>query len=226
MKIIIVGASRGIGRDLCLLLAKEHTVYALSRNISSLIQLKNDNNISNLNILEFDTTKSNQYNSTILNQIKEADILINNAGILINKAFEQTTDQERKNIFDTNFFGICDTINLFLPILKNRNAHIVNITSMGGFQGSSKFVGLSYYSASKAALANLTECLAEEFKPYSIAVNALALGAVQTEMLHEAFPAYKAPISSENMAKFIANFATSGHQFINGKILPVSISTP
>ena len=97
---------------------------------------------------------------------------------------------------------------------------------MGGFQGSSKFPGLSAYSASKAALGNLTECLAEEFKEMGIAVNALALGAVKTEMLEEAFPGYVPPVNAQEMAGFMANFATSGHHFFNGKILPVSVSTP
>ena len=97
---------------------------------------------------------------------------------------------------------------------------------MGGFQGSSKFPGLSAYSASKAALANLTECLAEELKEKNICANCLALGAVQTEMLETAFPGYVAPVKSREMASFIAYFATRGHQFYNGKILPVSVSTP
>ena len=94
---------------------------------------------------------------------------------------------------------------------------------MGGFQGSAKFKGLSYYSASKAAIACLTECLANEFKPYGISVNCLALGSVQTEMLNEAFPGYKAPVDAKQMAGFIAEFALTGHRFFNGKIYLVII---
>jgi NAD(P)-dependent dehydrogenase (short-subunit alcohol dehydrogenase family) len=97
---------------------------------------------------------------------------------------------------------------------------------MGGFQGSAKYKGLSYYSASKAALACLTECLANEFTEYGICINCLALGAVQTEMFDEAFPGYKAPVDAKQMAEFIAGFALTGHKFFNGKILPVAINNP
>jgi len=105
-------------------------------------------------------------------------------------------------------------------------SHVVNISSMGGFQGSMKFPGLSIYSATKAALASLTECLAEEFKKENVFFNALALGAVETEMLEEAFPGYKAPINADEIAEFIADFAFNGYNYMNGKIIPVSLSTP
>jgi NAD(P)-dependent dehydrogenase (short-subunit alcohol dehydrogenase family) len=97
---------------------------------------------------------------------------------------------------------------------------------MGGFQGSAKFPGLSFYSASKAALCCLTECLATELKDKSIKMNALALGSVQTEMLDKAFPGYKAPVKAEEIAEFITDFAINGHRYVNGKVLPVSLSTP
>jgi NAD(P)-dependent dehydrogenase (short-subunit alcohol dehydrogenase family) len=105
-------------------------------------------------------------------------------------------------------------------------SHIVNISSMGGFQGSSKYKGLSYYSASKSALACLTECLANEFSEYGISVNCLALGSVKTEMLDKAFPGYKAPVDAKEMAEFISDFALTGHKFFNGKILPVAVTNP
>ena len=107
-----------------------------------------------------------------------------------------------------------------------KDSHIVNISSMGGYQGSAKFPGLSVYSAAKGAVAVLSECLAEEFKEQGIKVNALAIGAVQTEMLSQAFPGYMAPLQPDEMAEFIMDFALNGHRFFNGKILPVSVSTP
>ena len=109
---------------------------------------------------------------------------------------------------------------------KSREAHVVNISSMGGVQGSKKFPGLSAYSASKAALQVLTECLAEEFKEENIAFNSLALGAVQTDMLAETFPGYKAPLKASEMAEFIADFAINGRRFYRGKTVQVSLSTP
>ena len=97
---------------------------------------------------------------------------------------------------------------------------------MGGVQGSVKYSGMAYYSASKAALATLTECLAEEYKERGIFFNCLAFGAVQTEMLTEAFPGYKAPITATEAAHFVVDFALTGHRYFNGKILPVSVTTP
>jgi len=105
-------------------------------------------------------------------------------------------------------------------------SHILNIGSMGGYMGSIKFPGLAYYSASKAALANLTECLAEELKDTGIRINCLALGSAQTEMLAEAFPGYQSPVSASQMATFITDFAINGSKLFNGKVLPVSVATP
>jgi 3-oxoacyl-[acyl-carrier protein] reductase len=126
---------------------------------------------------------------------------------------------------ETNFIGTASVIRVIKPLM-HKGSHIINISSMGGFQGSQKFNGLSYYSASKAAIASLSECLALEFSEAGISVNCLALGSVQTEMLNEAFPGYKAPVSPKVMAEFICDFALNGHKFINGKVIPVAISNP
>ena len=126
-----------------------------------------------------------------------------------------------------NFLGSVKFIQVLLPKLGGKKvSHVINIGSMGGFQGSSKFPGLSVYSASKAALASITECLATEFYDRNIRFNCLALGAVQTEMLTEAFPGYKAPVSPESMAEYIVEFGLNGHKFFNGKVLPVSLIDP
>ena len=108
----------------------------------------------------------------------------------------------------------------------NKGSHVVTISSMGGIQGSVKFAGLAAYSSSKGAVITLSELLAEEYKEQGIAFNVLALGAVQTEMLQEAFPGYEAPISALEMAKYIANFSLTGNQYFNGKVLQVSSTTP
>jgi NAD(P)-dependent dehydrogenase (short-subunit alcohol dehydrogenase family) len=97
---------------------------------------------------------------------------------------------------------------------------------MGGVQGSMKFPGLAAYSSSKAAVITLTELLAEEYKENGPSFNVLALGAVQTEMLEEAFPGLQAPNSALEMANYIKDFSEKGQQFYNGKLLQVSSSTP
>lgn len=227
MNIVITGASRGIGYQVAKLFSenKDHKIIAISRNKDKLeiLQKESDNIVS----IPFDLS-SNQY-SDLINQISnyvdKIDILINNAGLLINKPFKDISHSEMNDIFNVNFFSVALLIQNLLPLM-NDNSHIVNIGSMGGFQGSSKFPGLAIYSASKAALANLSECLAEELKDQKISVNCLSIGSVQTEMLESAFPGYQAPLQADEMADFIVNFALTGHKFFNGKVLPVSSTTP
>ena len=235
MRILVTGASRGIGRETVLALAKsgDHQILALSRHEQKLAALAQEvkemtRAMDVVSILRYDLTQPDVAALTgAIRELGGVDVLINNAGLLVNKPFEALTSSDWQDVFAVNFFGVVDLIRMLLSELQaSSKAHILNVSSMGGFQGSSKFPGLSAYSASKAAITNLTECLAEEFKDMGIAVNALALGAVQTEMLAEAFPGMKAPVECEQMGSFMAYFATQGHHFFNGKVLPVSVSTP
>ena len=234
MKVVVTGASRGIGYDavLALTLAGGHEVLALSRNASRLEELavraRSERADAVVLTLPFDLAAPDWAGlSAAVEQLGGVDVLINNAGYLVNKSFSELSPADWQQSFAVNLFGAVELIRVLLPALQESEAaHILNIGSMGGFQGSSKFPGLAAYSASKAALANLTECLAEEFKDKGIAVNCLALGAVATEMLQAAFPGYQAPLSSARMGAFVARFATTGQELFNGKILPVSMSTP
>ncbi|MEO8934414.1 MAG: SDR family NAD(P)-dependent oxidoreductase, partial [Xanthomarina sp.] len=145
---------------------------------------------------------------------------------LINKPFLELTPEEIQSCYQVNVLSVFETIQATLPFMQKKGGHVVAISSMGGFQGSLKFGGLSAYSTSKAAVASLIELLAEEYKDTKIKFNCLALGSAQTEMLEEAFPGYKAPLSAKKMAEFIADFSLNSQQWINGKIIPVSLSTP
>ena len=233
MNIIVTGASRGIGFDTALALAAnpEHKVLALARSTVKLEALKQqaiEKGYQNLNYLAYDLTHPDTEQLVMqLKAMGPVSIIINNAGMLINKPFLELTKEDWQSVFNVNVFGVVELIKTLLPWMEGaERPHILNISSMGGFQGSSKFPGLSAYSSSKAALANLSECLAEELKDKGIKVNCLAIGAVQTEMLEEAFPGYQAPVKSEEMASFFAYFATEGQRFYNGKVLPVALSTP
>lgn len=230
MNIVVTGASQGIGYEVVrkLLGNSEHNVFALARNKKKLESLKKYSLGSKYTYYAFDLLKEN-YKKDLIPEITKAlskvDILINNAGLLINKPFAELTNKDFDELFDTNVKSTFKIIRDLMPHFA-KNAHIVNISSMGGYQGSAKFPGLSLYSASKGALGILTECIAEEMKNQNIKANALALGAVQTEMLSEAFPGYEAPVKAEEIASFIIDFAMKAHHYINGKIIPVSLSTP
>ena len=232
-KVIVTGASRGIGFELVKKYAKAgHEVIALSRNSCRLEQLKEVclqlNPKAQVHILSFDLAKEDI--ATLLMPFIEScfqhvDILINNAGALIAKPFTEINAEELERIYHVNVLSVFKLTQELIPKFSN-NAHIVNISSVGGVQGSVKFSGLSAYSSSKAALVALTECLAEEYKETDIAFNCLALGAVQTEMLEEAFPGYQAPTSANDMATYIFDFSINGQNFYKGKVLNVSKSTP
>jgi 3-oxoacyl-[acyl-carrier protein] reductase len=230
MNVFITGVSRGIGKELVkqFMDAGVSQIFAVSRSAS---QLAEDSYFVNdkVHFIDFDFLTGNYQSliNVISSKTETIDIIINNAGYLVNKPFEQISSQDLQQIYEVNVFAPFKIIQSLLPFLRKAGkAHIVNISSMGGVHGSSKFAGLSAYSSSKAAVASLSECLAEEFKNESISVNALAIGAVQTEMLAEAFPGYQAPLLPAEMAAYIYKFAIEGHKFFNGKVISVSSSTP
>lgn len=220
---MITGASRGIGLALVHWFAKHnHSVWAISRNIAPIEKL----NLPHVHAVSLDLTDEHaviKWSKTV--SLNRVDVLINNAGKLINKPFSQTSQSDFEAVYKVNVFGLANLTRVLLPKLLPES-HVVNISSMGGINGTSKFPGLAAYSSSKGAVSILTELLAEEFKESGPAVNALALGAVQTEMLSEAFPGLEVPMDSVTMADYIAMFSLEGHRFYNGKVLPVSNSTP
>jgi short-subunit dehydrogenase len=234
MNIVITGASSGIGFQAVLHLLKdeENLVVAIARTEEKLKVLEQAaaecGYAEQLFTLPFNINTGNyrsQLHSFITMHMKHVDVLINNAGELINKPFVQTAIEEVEQMLESNFTGHVKMIQAMLPYMKY-GGHIVNIGSMGSYQGSVKFAGLSAYSASKAALHTLTECLALELADKQIKVNCLALGSTQTDMLEKAISTIISPTSAEDMGRYIADFALTGHRFFNGKVLPVSVVTP
>jgi len=222
--IIITGTSRGIGYELALQFANAgHQVLAISRQTP-----KELIDITNITCLSIDISVEDEMHEIVKfidKAWKKVDVIIHNAGCLVNKPFSQLTQSDFEQVYKVNVFGVANLTRTCLSYMQ-KGSHVVSISSMGGIQGSMKFAGLAAYSSSKGALITLSELLAEEYKEQGIAFNVLALGAVQTEMLKEAFPGYEAPISAKEMADYIFNFALSGNKFYNGKVLQVSSTTP
>jgi len=222
--IIITGTSRGIGYELALQFANAgHQVLAISRKIPQAF-IENQN----ISCLGVDISKDSDLEKVkdfVQNTWHKADVLIHNAGALVHKPFAQISAQEFEYIYKVNVFGVAALNRVVLPFMQ-RGSHVVTISSMGGVQGTVKFAGLSAYSSSKGAVITLSELLAEEYKEQGVCFNVLALGAVNTEMLREAFPGYEAPLSPKEMADYIYDFALNGNKYFNGKVLQVSSSTP
>ncbi|MBL4905742.1 MAG: SDR family oxidoreductase [Flavobacteriaceae bacterium] len=223
--VIITGTSRGIGFELAKLFANAgHQVLALSRNTTPL----NDFNHTNINVISVDLSSANDIEKAV-NFVAEnwshIDILINNAGKLINKPFSELTTNDFLDVYQVNVFAVAELTKKLIPLMQE-GSHVVTISSMGGIQGSLKFPGLAAYSSAKGAVITLSELLAEEYKAQGISFNVLALGAVQTEMLEEAFPGYKAPTTASEMANYIVDFSLNGNKVYNGKVLQVSSTNP
>ncbi|MDH4402857.1 MAG: SDR family NAD(P)-dependent oxidoreductase [Flavobacterium sp.] len=222
--IIVTGTSRGIGLELALQFANAgHHVLALSRKTPQKL-IEN----SNITCFSLDLSKEEDFSQVeqfLATSWRKIDAIVHNAGTLLLKPFEETTSEEFENIYKVNVFGVANLTRICLPFLQ-KGSHVVTISSMGGIQGSMKFAGLSAYSSSKGAVITLSELLAEEYKEKGIAFNVLALGAVQTEMLEEAFPGYKAPLTAIEMANYIFDFTLTGNKYYNGKVLQVTTSNP
>lgn len=221
--ILVTGISRGLGAALAarLLEREDVTVIGTTRGMHAPFTHKR------LRVLHDDVSRPDNDFALLREALSgiTLDAVVNNAAMLLNKPFGSYTANDLEQQFRSNVYAPFLLLQALEPYLKN-GSHVVNIGSMGGYQGSTKFPGLSAYSASKGALAVFTECLAEEWKARNIRVNCLALGSVNTEMLAEAFPGYTAPLNPDQMADFVARFALEGHSFFNGKILPVSITVP
>ncbi len=232
MNIIITGASEGIGHAVAKQFASEsgNRVFVLARRTSRLKELESMDSASPIIPVTADIAS---YDFSILKKTLEdfdvhlIDILINNAGFLVNKPFDELMPEDWETIYKVNVFGPALLIRSLLPFLGNQGrSHIINTGSIGGVRGSVKFPGLSAYSSSKGAISILTECLAEEFRDRNIIVNCLALGAVQTEMLARAFPGYVAKTTVVEMSGYICDFAVRGMKLFNGKIIEVSSTNP
>lgn len=230
--VVVTGASRGVGREAVRALAGTHglNVLAIARDEVALRSLQQAcaGSPGRVEALALDLATDGAVDR-VVQQVGERRVrgLLNNAGLLRKRAFGTWTLDDLRSLFLVN----ASVPFLLAQALADRLSgdppgHVVNIGSMGGVQGSVKFPGLAGYSASKMALAGLTECLAEELRDRQVRSNCLALGAVDTVMLREAFPGYQAPVTAEAMGGEVARFLLEGHNYFNGKVLPMSLSTP
>jgi NAD(P)-dependent dehydrogenase (short-subunit alcohol dehydrogenase family) len=164
--VLITGASSGIGQATALLLAdRGFKVFGTSRKPRS-------DKADGFVMLQLDVTSDKSVKAcvrAVIQQTGRLDILINNAGYGLSGAIEETSIQEAKSQFETNFFGAVRMVKTVLPLMRQqRHGQIINISSMGGVVGN-PFLG--FYSASKFALEGYTEALRHEVKRFNITVS-------------------------------------------------------
>ena len=223
---LITGAGRGIGLELCKWFGEQgiHTI-GISRNVSAL------KNLINVEAIEADLTDLESVFDK-LRPILDAEkseqfYLIHNAAMLINAPFDSLSEVEIRQMTEINYITPLRLTQYLIPwLMKIKESHIIYVSSMGGFQGSLRFPGLSVYSSNKSALSSLSESLAEEYKDTSMRFNTLALGAVDTEMLKESLPGYTAKVSAKQIAAYIGHFAIQGYSLVNGKVIPLAGINP
>ncbi len=152
MNIIVNGGSRGIGKEVVLLLSQDinNQIIVTGRNINALKAVSAFS--SNIHAVEADLSipdeLSGTYREKITRHFESVDVLINMAGSLISRDFMKFEDREARLMMETNFFGPASVIRILQPLMAE-GSHILNISSMGGFQGSVKFRGLSYSAPQK-----------------------------------------------------------------------------
>lgn len=184
--IIITGASRGIGKALAIALSKEYEYVAICsrtnmdalREVSSIISKNCTCRCFQGDVSDYDFVSLMV--NTVISEAGEITTLINNAGISITGLFVDMTKEQWQNILDTNISSIYNTCHQVLPnMIHNKSGQIINVSSVWGLVGASCEVA---YSATKGAINSFTKALAKELAPSNVSVNAVAFGAIDTDM--------------------------------------------
>lgn len=234
-KVLITGATSGIGKQLALDFAKEGAIVLI--NYIRLSEAKNMKKIFEENKYECVLLKGDisKYEDVIsmkkkLNRekVEDIDIIINNAGITLDKTMKKMTPDEWNKVIQINLTGVFNTTNVFLPIM-NKNGRIINVASIVGIRGN---FGQTNYSASKAGIIGFTKSLAKEVGKDGITVNAIAPGFVKTPMVEKMPEKYREQIIStlaiprlgevadiSNAVLFLANKKSS---YITGHVLEIT----
>jgi len=191
----ITGCSTGIGREIArAALEAGHSVAVTARDAAAVADFAEEFGDRAI-ALPLDVTDRDQI-TTAVTATEAAfggiDVLVNNAGYGYMAAVEEGDDAEVRKLFDTNYFGVVDTLKAVLPGMRARHSgHIVNISSMTGLVANPPN---AYYSSTKFALEALTEALSKEVAPLGIKVTAIEPGAFRTDWASRSMQESSTPI--------------------------------
>ena len=192
---LITGCSTGFGREIArAALEAGHSVAVTARNVDAVADFADQFGDRAL-ALPLDVTDRDQITAAVGSVEKTfggIDVLVNNAGYGYMAAVEEGEDAEVRKLFDTNYFGVVDTLKAVLPAMRaRRSGHVINISSMTGLVANPPN---AYYSSTKFALEALTEALAKEVGPLGIKVTAIEPGAFRTDWAARSMQESSTPI--------------------------------
>ena len=232
---IITGASKGIGKSIAEYFADAGShVVCVSRSEKSLIKVQNKiiNNGGHASIYACDVSILDDVTSLIndtINNFKQIDILINNAGITRDGLIMRMAESDWDEVLNINLKGAFNTIKKASPqMMKQRSGRIINISSIVGIKGNA---GQANYSASKAGLIGLTKSTAKELAPRSITVNCIAPGYIDTDMTDKISESSKQELMKKipngkigkpnNIASAALFLASNEAEYITGQTISV-----
>ena len=233
---LVTGASRGIGRQIAISLAKEGAQVIVNYNGSAAKAEEVVNLITEAggraeavqcNVSEYD--KAEELMKYIIGKYGRVDILVNNAGITRDNLLMKMTEEEFDAVIDINLKGTFNCIkHLSRQMLKQKGGRIINISSVSGVMGNA---GQANYCASKAGVIGLTKSVARELASRGITCNAVAPGFIETEMTDVLADSVKeamnAPIpmkcfgNTEDIAGTVVFLASDAARYITGQVINV-----
>ncbi|MBL7156736.1 MAG: 3-oxoacyl-[acyl-carrier-protein] reductase [Candidatus Omnitrophica bacterium] len=233
---IVTGGSRGIGEAIVREFARQgvNVAFNFLKSEDKALKVKKEIEEKGGKVLTF-RQDVKEYDSIkvmvegVKSHFGRLDIIVNNAGILRDKALMLMEEQDWEDVISTNLSGAFNLVRAaIVTFMKQKSGNIINLTSVAGLKGMPKQVN---YSASKAGIIGLTKALAKEVGPYNVRVNAIAPGYIDTDMVQGLKENYRKELlkriplnrfgKADEVAKVAAFLASDEAKYITGQVITI-----